>query len=222
MHWLLHIPVIGPHWRDGYAFDVDLDLDYNSKDHQSQQLCILDLLRNYSILSHLKTGIGSTSGPIFKEIESSPAVSPTLTKDFEAFYTGEVHKDDSYISCQIIDCFPLARSLLDEIQARCPCPNCTSGRPLGQFKKGCLRSSAVRELFVLLAHSISDAFGAEDVSGLSNFKDHIMVGMVKLFGELIYGKEVVWNTWFRVVACVITGCSWDDFDRDDLDSRSDS
>ncbi|MCJ1368143.1 hypothetical protein MMC16_007284 [Acarospora aff. strigata] len=201
--WLLHIPIMTRRLSQS-GLDFKVDLNYSSGDrqyqkgkgqglHDDQGMCIADLLDDHPTISHIRTGMGMTSGPVFQPFEDYSSM--------EEGYTPE----------NIVNCFPLARALLDEIQPRCACPNCTSKGPLQKSKKGCLRFSAVAHLFTLLAHAISDGFGAEDVSGKSDMTSQLS-GMVALFGELIFTRSIRWDTWFRVVICTVTGCPSNFFD----------
>lgn len=205
-NWLLQIPLKPKMVATGLRIEVDPMEE--SKSDQAGKLLIADLFASYPTLCHPKasdreTGDSFVPHPMSQSVESSSKHSPT-----------EWGLDESegptglYKPYEVIRHFPIVQSRLDEIQSRCPCPNCIRSGPLGSSKRGCLRFSAITELFLLLAHVISDGFGAKDVSGMSD-PTYIVNMTATLFGHLINRGLVCWDDWFKLVACVVTGCSAD-------------
>ncbi|KAF4944687.1 hypothetical protein FGADI_12509 [Fusarium gaditjirri] len=105
---------------------------------------------------------------------------------------------------EIMECFPVAMSLFDTVQQRCKCRNCGEGRALGTGSWGCLRESALDELLLLITHGIAEAFGATNVSGLSDTK-LMREGVRQIFSDIILNSAVQWDKWFRLVALVYLG-----------------
>lgn len=205
-NWLLHVPLESKGVTVG--FNLMVNPMEESKSDQAGKLLIADLFASYPTLCHpknsgRKTGNSFVSDPMSQSVESSSKHSPPEWRFDES--EGPTGRYKPY---EVIRHFPIVQSLLDEVQSRCPCPNCIPSGPLRSSKRGCLRFSAITELFLLLAHVISDGFGAKDVSGMSD-PTSIVDMTAMLFGRLIGMGTIEWRYWFNLVTCVVTGCSAD-------------
>ena len=197
MDWLLNVPVVPAPDLLGLTFRVLLDSEVKSG------MSIGDLLQKHPGLPNLNTGLLPTQRAVIRRPDEG--LSDELSDD-EALPDTSPSNPSS-----IFAWFPLAQSLLDDIQPRCSCSACKSGANLDLCKRGCLREATVTRLFVLLAHGICDAFGAKDVSGRANPEDQV-TGMTTLLLEILHQQLVRWDTWFELVACTTAGMSWDAFD----------
>lgn len=182
MSWLLNVPVVPYH--QGLIFRVPSGED--------SDLSVGDLLQNYPRLHSFEPGSSARS---VMTVEWPRAVRPRLPRLSD--------KCPGKLS-SIFRCFPMAQSLLEQIQARCSCSACTSEAELDLCKHGCLREATVTRLCVLLAHGICDAFGAKDVSGCTRSKDQV-TGVGKLLWDILWWQLVRWDIWFELVACTTTG-----------------
>ena len=158
-----------------------------------------DLLQNHPRLLNINTGISSLRHHTFRRPETSKA-----TWDFKE---DPASNDIQATQRVILECFPFATSVLEDIAHHCRCPTCTDRERLDRCKRGCLRYAAMSRIFVLLAHGVADGFGIEDVSGSSHSED-ITTDITLALIELIKDSTVEWDSWFRVVATVASGLSW--------------
>ncbi|KAH8196865.1 hypothetical protein TruAng_008978 [Truncatella angustata] len=90
---------------------------------------------------------------------------------------------------QILECFPV------------------SAKPLGSCSLGCLREAALHELLLLITHGITEAFGARDVSGLWD-PNAVRDAVREVFEDIIRYSTLQWDRWFRLVALVYLGGSF--------------
>ncbi|KAI9691931.1 MAG: hypothetical protein M1822_008004 [Bathelium mastoideum] len=103
--------------------------------------------------------------------------------------------------------FPVFQDLLFEIKGQCHCAEC-QGDPLAEnisLRRGCLRTTALREALVLVSHSIADGFGCDDVSSTGD-TDTLIKSVTVLLIKLCGNREVNWNDWFSSAACAYLGC----------------
>ncbi|KAH6652637.1 hypothetical protein BKA67DRAFT_659331 [Truncatella angustata] len=108
---------------------------------------------------------------------------------------------------QILECFPVVSSVFDLVQQRCTCSSCKSAKPLGSCSLGCLREAALHELLLLITHGITEAFGARDVSGLWD-PNAVRDAVREVFEDIIRYSTLQWDRWFRLVALVYLGGSF--------------
>lgn len=179
MRWLLKVPIV---YGKNEKFGFNALLNSTTK----PCLSIADLLPNHPGLLHFNTGL--SEGPEF--VVRRPD-SPTIGKPSPS---------------KIVKWLPTVQGLLDSISPRCPCDECKSGADLEVCKEGCLRDAAVTRLFVLLVHGICDATGVQDVSG-NNTSESQCYRLSLLLLDLFYSQEVVWDTWFELVASATVGIS---------------
>ena len=111
-------------------------------------------------------------------------------------------------------CFPGLNDLLDAAQSKCNCLSCTldaDSSATKQLKSGCLKFYAYSTVLSLLAHSIADAFGADDISGSqetalqANSPSPDIYHVESILIDVAQHSRVVWQTWFEVTAHVFLG-----------------
>lgn len=208
MGWLLDIPIHPAPDLFGLTFKALIE---SNRETDGDNMKLGDLLPNHPGLLSLNSGFSTVPEPILRRPDDEL---PEEFSDDEAF---EVNPPSTVGS--IIEWFPAVQSLLDQIQPRCSCSACKTEAKLDQCKRGCLREAAVTRLFILLAHGISEAFGAQDVSGRSNPEDQVR-GVTTLLAEILQQQLLRWDTWFALVGCTAAGISWDAFDFQDDDGSS--
>jgi hypothetical protein len=196
MSWLLNLDIISSPELHGLTFKLTLENDATSK------MKVRDLLKNHPRLLSLNSGFLTTEYPTLKRPDESTPDDESEEWNFEGKHS---------TPASILEWFPAAKDLLVEIQPRCSCSACESNIGLDQCKRGCLREAATTRLFVLLAHGISDAFDAQDVSGCSNSEDQV-TGVTALLSEILDSELIRWDTWFQVVASTTAGIPWNSFD----------
>ncbi|MCJ1384120.1 hypothetical protein MMC17_007236 [Xylographa soralifera] len=208
VEWLLDIPLNIGNGLSGWTFKASLD---EAATATANDFTIGHLLLNHPNLTHLKTGKVKNLGPVFREKDGSGKSSEDSDGgDWQISSTGPY---------EILSYFSYAQVLLDEMKAACRCTKCSKeGNVLKHYKRGCLRYSGITKLFLLLAHAIADGFGAPKVSGMTDPETQIK-GVTEVFSDLIYENLVRWDTWFRLVACTVSGCEWD---LSETDETSDS
>ena len=106
----------------------------------------------------------------------------------------------------VLPYFPVLQDLMFEVKASCLCPDCQiqEVRMENRLQSGCLRSIALNEVMLLLAHSIADGFGCEDASATRDTGPLIKSTLLVLH-ELCMGEGIVWDRWFFTAACVYLG-----------------
>lgn len=163
---------------------------------------VSNLLYAYPNLLNRDTGHLNSSAPVFV-----PPSSDFATTDSDGSDSGVFDGDeDSPTWEHVLVCFPIAMDMIESIQKRCTCTVCEKNGPLEDAKVGCLRWLAVKELFVLLAHGISEGLGATDVSGLSNSND-IVTAMVVMLVSLFRTERLHWDHLFAISAITTLGAS---------------
>ncbi|KAF8851822.1 hypothetical protein BDZ45DRAFT_807970 [Acephala macrosclerotiorum] len=197
MSWILEIAIVPAPDLTGLAFMITLEPGAESK------MKVRDLLRKHPGLLSLNTGFLTATQPVLRRPDEEESLDEDLGNGgFEI---------TSSTPGSMIEWFPAAKDLLAEIQPRCSCSACKSDENLDRCKKGCLREAAATRLFILIAHAISDAFQAQDVSGRSNSDDQV-TGVTALLSEILDQQLLRWDTWFEVVASTTAGIPWDAFD----------
>lgn len=198
--WLMHVPINVKDWPQhaGFCFKSELELDEDrdrSRDHKIAQL----LFRSPRLLQE-KTGESGSSAPPFRRPLWQGSPMSSQNTDPEQWGSNATPEE-------VLKNFPSAEEMLETVQKSCQCPNCRSEGSLSGSKRGCLRYSAVLELGILVSHAVADALGADDVSGALDPED-ARAGVITLLSEIIDQEIVRWDTWFKVAACAVTGCSW--------------
>jgi hypothetical protein len=115
----------------------------------------------------------------------------------------------------LLECFPVLADLVTKVSADCLCPDCSGHKHrhlsdvrTNRLRLGCLKRTAMEEVFLLLAHGLADGFGVSDASSVSDVSP-IVEGMVVLLLELIRERKVCWDTWFAVASCIYLGCPFE-------------
>lgn len=115
----------------------------------------------------------------------------------------------------LLECFPVLADLVTKVSADCLCSDCSghkhqhlSNVRTNRLRLGCLKRTAMEEVFLLLAHGLADGFGVSDASSVSDVSP-IVKGMVVLLLELIQERKVCWDTWFAVASCIYLGCPFE-------------
>ncbi|KAG8677780.1 hypothetical protein FPOAC2_03921 [Fusarium poae] len=162
--------------------------------------CLSEMLSTHPSILHKDTGHLESAAPVFNRIQKQPNDGSDGGSSSD-MGTGEA---ELYGLSAVISCFPIALDMLESISKRCSCSACERHLSLEECKSGCLRDLAVTELFILLAHAISEGFGAVDVSGLTK-PDDVVGSMFELFYQLIFKELLQWSDWFSVVTIVTAG-----------------
>ena len=198
--WLMTVPINVKDWPqlDGFCFKSELELDEDRV--RSFDFIIAQLLCRTPRLLHERTGESTRSAPIFRRPQWQG--SPISSQNTEPEQWGSETTPE-----EVLKNFPCAEQLLENMQKSCRCPNCKLEGSLTGCKRGCLRYCAVLELCILVSHAIADALGADDVSGAPDPED-AKSGVMTLLSEVIDQEIVRWDTWFKVAACAVSGCSW--------------
>lgn len=106
-------------------------------------------------------------------------------------------------------CYPGLNDLIGKAQSECSCVSCARGRNDTHLQPGCLKFYSYASVLSLLAHSIADAFGADNASGsveTSLQADNSDVHSVeRILLDVAKNSRVVWQTWFEVASCVYLG-----------------
>jgi hypothetical protein len=109
----------------------------------------------------------------------------------------------------LLEYFLILVNMVKRVAGKCLCPGCSGRCPiLGGLPAGCLKRTAVEEVFLLLAHGIADGFGVNDVSSVSE-TGPIVEGVITLLEKLVSARKVCWNTWFAVAPSVCIGCPFE-------------
>ncbi|KAI9685088.1 MAG: hypothetical protein M1822_005480 [Bathelium mastoideum] len=103
------------------------------------------------------------------------------------------------------NCFPAVVDLLKDVSDRCRCRACRNEETRDDYQKECLRRAAIDHLHMMIGHSIADAFGVEDASGLLPLEDYVKE-ISDLLSRLVRGV-VKWDQWFNVAASTALGYS---------------
>lgn len=108
----------------------------------------------------------------------------------------------------ILQHFPILLDFMQEVARSCRCYHCKSSEPLGtniaKLKPGCLKHTTFMEVMTYIAHSISEAFGADDCSAPAS-GDITDWGVLDILRDVVDGT-MSWNTWLNTAACVVLGC----------------
>lgn len=198
--WLMLVPISMRDWPQLAGFCCRAEVEPDEDRIRSRDFIIAQLLCRSPRLLQERTGESTVSAPIFRRPSWSGSPIGSQNTDSEQWGPNAVPE-------VVLKNFPSAEQLLENTRKSCYCPNCRSEGSLSGSKKGCLRYSAVLELCLLISHAVADALGAEDVSGNPDPED-AKSGVITLLSEVIDQGIVRWNTWFRVAACAVTGCSW--------------
>ena len=198
--WLMNVPINVKDWPqlDGFCFKSELELDEDRV--RSLDFIIAQLLCRSPRLLQERTGESTRSAPIFRRPQWQG--SPISSQNTEPEQWGSEATPE-----EVLKNFPCAEQLLENMQRSCRCPSCKFEGRLSRCKRGCLRYCAVLELCILVLHAIADALGADDVSGAPDAED-AKSGVMTLLSEVIDQEIVRWDTWFKVAACAVSGCSW--------------
>ncbi len=92
----------------------------------------------------------------------------------------------------LLEYFPVLSDLLTKFSVDCLCSDC-SVPGSNRLRLGCLKRTAIDEVFLLLAHGVADGFRARNSSSISNASP-IVEGMTALLMELVQDQKVCWDT----------------------------
>lgn len=201
--WLIHVPINVTGWNQlaGFCFKSELELDEDRD--RSREFTIAQLLFRSPRLLQESTGESTDSAPIFRRPPWQGSPMSSQNTDPEQWGSNTTPEE-------VLKNFPSAEGMLENMRKSCKCPNCQSNGSLSNSKRNCLRYSAVLELCILISHAVVDALGGDDVSGAPEPED-ARSGVISLLLEIIDQEIVRWDTWFKVAACAVTGCSWELF-----------
>jgi hypothetical protein len=193
--WLLNLQ-LRPFSERGFGFDAELEMEGDGPISEGS-ITVETILKNHPTISQQKYGSGCKVMSVFKGLPLEEKLDDDSSWD-----------DRTLLIHEIVECFPVAKTLLDNISSRCYCSNCKSKKSIGARKFGCLAEKALALLLTLLAHAIAEGLGAHDVSGLVD-SAVLQSSMQSLFSELIVRNWVLWDSWFAVASVVSLGCPLD-------------
>ena len=192
--WMLDLSIRSD-TSDNLAFVADLE------DTETVALTLGQLLQNWPSIGLINFGSVRKPISIFRDPQDPLMKEITISEATEKSFDN------------VVKCFPLLQDLVINSQQRCQCFDCS--RPKARMagisggrrttRPGCLQDKCVKLFCVLLAHTIADAFGAPDVSGLTEIS--ALTKMVQsLLIELVHHKTILWDKWFAVATMVFLGC----------------
>lgn len=107
----------------------------------------------------------------------------------------------------VLRCFPGVQDMITAV--KCFCMKCKTHTTETSLQPGCLKSYAYASMLRLVAHSIADAFSAEDVSGSdeTSLKDinPDVHRVERVLLDIAQYSRIVWQTWFEVASSVYLG-----------------
>jgi hypothetical protein len=110
--------------------------------------------------------------------------------------------------------YPEIYAALQLVYDRCECGCRYNG--LGntlneELDAGCLLALMFSEIMLNIAHAMAEAAGASNASNLQGVSTatNISEAAVALLGSIAQDAEILWDTWFRLAASVITGLLYD-------------
>jgi hypothetical protein len=141
--------------------------------------------------------------------ESSTAMATKLDEDNEMDFESaddleSSDSDSSELTLEsILMYFPVLRDLIDKVKKSCRCHQCLIPKGKSTLKEGCLQHTAFMEVMTYIAHSISDAFGADDCSQkVTRVTEDF--GVPRILCDMTTGS-VKWEAWLDTAARVLLG-----------------
>lgn len=185
---------------------LDLKIDENSKLHLRWWLKKTPTL--------LQRNLGSKQESRILYVEDSSHV----------HNEGSLHsdKDPSFTPLRISTWYPELRSALELAYDRCRCGCNNQALELileHELDEGCLVALMFAQVMLTIAHAIAESSGAEDVSNLhgKDSTSSLIEATVAVLGSMAQYGEILWDTWFRLVCCAISGLPYDMANVDTLD-----
>lgn len=210
VRWLLNLPVSRETSSNELSFNVNLDGGVNDKD---TKLTVADLLGRIPSIANMGWGDLLAAKVVF----STPIDDPTpmtvdnfldadSDEDEENGISSEFDREDSEGATPeyILRHFPILRDLLQQVKRSCRCPYCQKPDQRSKLKLGCLQHTVFMEVMTYIAHSIADAFGADDTSACLPHKlDDLDV--LQILYDVI-GGSLTWRHWLSTASRVVLGC----------------
>ncbi|KAH7377498.1 hypothetical protein BKA64DRAFT_648977 [Cadophora sp. MPI-SDFR-AT-0126] len=219
--WILNLQLS----REAASNDISFTVIWNRNEGigEPEELLVSDILTRVPTIVNM--GWGDIKAAVV--VYSLPAASQKsdATSDDEA---DEIDMDDdNHLNTSgsgladvdsevILAHFPILRDLMEKVRKSCRCHHCLSSRPNAKLQEGCLQHTAFMEAMTYIAHSIADAFGADDCSGYTSRKmEHH--GVVPILLDII-GGQVRWKAWLDTASQVLLGSpSIDELTKDLID-----
>lgn len=204
MRWLLGVPLSPQADFSSPGFKAE-----PGQQPATDQMTVSLALKRVPAMINLQWGSSSASQIIF--------LSPAQDDPGSSVHDEKAAWDTERRLNILLESFPVIADLVTKVSADCLCSNCsglkdrqvldvTANR--NRLRPGCLKRTAVEEVFLLLAHGIADGFGVNDSSSVSDFTP-IVDGMTVLLLQLAQEQKVCWDTWFTVASCVYLGCPFE-------------
>jgi len=201
--WLLQVPITPHGYKIGFQHD-------DRQQSHGRTLRLEDMMKRFPSIIHRNFGQKASETAIYTgpTMQSPPPSEPTTpATDTMSQYDYEAILASRMPVSKIIDCFPIAAAVFEFVQERCTCSSCGRKAAVGKGKAGCLRETALDELLLLLAHAVADGFGADDVSGMVDFRIQ-KFAVCELFSDFINEGVLLWDTWFGLAALTYLGGNW--------------
>lgn len=200
--WLIQVPLMTQVEFSNFGFQAD-------PDHRSGQsnLTISDILSKTPNIVNLRWGEAASSTVVYTSAEDVEGDGNDAQNSVANMSNFDIGLEKERALEEVLPYFPILQDLLNEVKTSCLCPRCQSDDESMEnlLQPGCLRRIAYIEVVLLLAHSIADSFGCEDVSATREV-DPIVESVVVILIELCEGRKIIWDTWFSAAACVYLGC----------------
>ena len=210
VNWLLNLPVSRETSSNELSFNINLDGGVIGKD---TKLTVADLLARIPSITNMGWGDLSAATVVFSvpvDNRTPITVDNFLDADSdegeENSILSEFDREDSDGATPeyILRHFPILRDLLQEVKKSCRCPYCKKPDQRSKLKPGCLQHTVFMEVMTYIAHSIADAFGADDTSACLPHKlDDLDV--LEILYDVI-GGSLKWRNWLSTASRVVLGC----------------
>jgi hypothetical protein len=196
VRWLMKVPLFSQEDFTSPGFTAKP----GAPTHEGQ-LTVSSILSRVPAIINLLWGSASISQVVFSDLSSQP--------QWEEYHSRSSSRKE-LPEWEYLAHFPILCDLIRKVIPDCMCGSCSpSNYSVPQsLKPGCLASSALNEVLLLLSHSIADGFGVNNVSSIADINP-IVEGVTVLLSELVMERRICWDTWFGVAASVFLGCPFE-------------
>lgn len=139
------------------------------------------------------------SSTMATELNEDDEMDFEIAEDLESLDSDSAEPTPEYI----LQYFPILRDLMEKVRKSCRCHHCLAPKGNSTLKEGCLRHTAFMEVMTYIAHSISDAFGADDCSQkVTRVMEDF--GVLHILYDITLGS-IKWRAWLDTAARVLLG-----------------
>jgi hypothetical protein len=204
--WLLYLPLSRRDLSNELCFSVSENA--NTANGKGKSLKIIDLLARVPSILNMDWGDLPAAVVVFAapvHVQNEPATDPDSSDggtDFDYDDLDVPNLNEATPEC-IIQHFPILKDLIQKVKKSCRCQECKSAKDRGKLQPGCLQHTAFMEVMTYIAHTVSDAFGADDCSAFVA-QQMTDFGVLNILWEVIEGS-IRWRTWFDTASRVLLG-----------------